>query len=473
LSGRPAPPQPAHRFALLGTALAAAGFVSLILAHTVHTGLIVAGILLITVGMLLLAPVGIRALAAFAGHAPVAVRLALRDLARYQARSGAALAAASLAVGIAATIAVTASAQQAHDHTLAGGNLPSNQLIVWLANPNNQGAGGSGLSVAPAGGGTTNPQVPNAAVVGSARSTAEAIANSIGGDAVVELDTAVDLTTPVPSGLPPDAGQASVVRHFTVSGRGQGWNQVTIPYVATPAVLAFYRLSPSDIAPGTGILSSRHDLKGTQLGTGFTGDFRSVVVQASSLLPNYTSAPNTLITPKAMKANGYTAEPVGWLVQAKRPLTSAQITDARNRAAVAGITIETRTGPDHGLQNLRDYATLAGALVALGVLAMTVGLIRGETAGDLRILAATGASGATRRTLNATSAGALALLAGILGIAAAYLALIAWHWHDISYLNRPPYASLAVLLLGLPAAAVVGAWLLGRTPKGLGRRPLE
>ena len=54
-------------------------------------------------------------------------------------------------------------------------------------------------------------------------------------------------------------------------------------------------------------------------------------------------------------------------------------------------------------------------LVALGVLAMTVGLIRSETAGDLRTLTATGASSATRRTLNAATAGALALLGGILG----------------------------------------------------------
>ena len=101
---------------------------------------------------------------------------------------------------------------------------------------------------------------------------------------------------------------------------------------------------------------------------------------------------------------------------------------------------------------------------------MTVGLIRGETAGDLRTLAATGASSATRRTLNATSAGALALLGGILSTATAYLALIAWHWHDISYLNQPPYANLAVLILGLPATAVVGAWILGRTPgSGLAR----
>mgnify|MGYP001793361484 CR=1 FL=1 len=104
---------------------------------------------------------------------------------------------------------------------------------------------------------------------------------------------------------------------------------------------------------------------------------------------------------------------------------------------------------------------------------MTVGLIRSETAGDLRTLTATGASGTTRRTLNAASAAALALLGGILGTATAYLALIAWHWHDISYLNKPPYADLAVLILGLPVIAAAGAWLLGRTPTNLARRPLE
>jgi putative ABC transport system permease protein len=471
LSGRPAPPQPAHRFALLGTVLAAAGFVALVLAHAVHTVLIVSGILATTAGMLLLAPLGIRALAGLSRRAPVAVRLALRDLARYQARSGAALAAASLAVGIAATIAVTAAAQQAHDHTLTGGNLPTNQLIVWLDNPNQQ--GGPGLSVAPAGGGTTTPAVPNAAVVAKARSTADAIAQALGSKTVVELDSAEDLTSPVPAGAPPDAGQASLVHQINVSGRGKGWNQVVTPYVATPALLDLYRIAAADIAPSSDILSSRHDLAGIELGTGFKGDFQPATVQVTTRLPNYTSAPNTLIAPSAMTANRYTAEPVGWLIQAKHAITSAQITDARHRAAAAGITIETRTGPDRTLQHLRDYSTLVGLFVALGVLAMTVGLIRSETAGDLRTLTATGASGATRRTLNAASAAALALLGGILGTATAYLALIAWHWHDISYLNKPPYPDLAALLLGLPVLAAAGAWVFGRTPKTLARRPLE
>ncbi|MDQ1735300.1 MAG: putative transport system permease protein [Pseudonocardiales bacterium] len=477
LSGRPAPPQPVHRFALLGTVLAATGFVALILAHAVHTVLIVAGILATTAGMLLLAPLGIRALAALAGRAPIAVRLALRDLARYQARSGAALAAASLAIGIAATIAVTAAAQQAHDHTLTGGNLPTNQLIVWLANPNNQGGrGGPGLSVAPAGGGTTTPFAPNPAVVASARSTADAIAQALGTSTRVELDAAVDLNAAIPAGAPPGSGQANLVRPITYQGQ-HGFNQLTTPYVASAAVLGFYKIASTDISASSDIVTARSDLTGSQLGTGFgsrdSRDFYPITAQVAKGLPNYTSAPNTLITQKAMTVNGYTAEPVGWLVQAKQPITSAQITDARHRAAAAGITIETRTGRDRTLQHLRDYSTGAGVLVALGVLAMTVGLIRSETAGDLRTLAATGASSATRRTLNAASAAALALLGGILGTATAYLALIAWHWHDISYLNRPPYPHLAVLILGLPAVAAAGAWILGRTPNDLSRRRLE
>ena len=194
----------------------------------------------------------------------------------------------------------------------------------------------------------------------------------------------------------------------------------------------------------------------------------------SGRLPNYTSAPNTLLTPKAWPRTGTAAEPVGWLVQTPHPLTSAQIADAQHRA-------RRRRSHDREPDRSRTtrcrscvaYSTALGVLVALGVLAMTVGLIRSETAYDLRTLTATGASGTTRRTLNATSAGALALLGGILGTAAAYLALIAWHWHHVSYLNQPPYVNLAMLILGLPVVAALGAWLLGRTPTGLARRPLE
>jgi putative ABC transport system permease protein len=174
-----------------------------------------------------------------------------------------------------------------------------------------------------------------------------------------------------------------------------------------------------------------------------------------------------------MRALGFIRQPAGWLMQTAHPLTSAQITAARNRAAAGGITVETRTAGDHSQQRLRDDATIIGVLLALGVLAMTVGLIRSETANDLRTLTATGASGGTRRTLTAATAAALALLGAILGTSGAYLALIAWHWRDLGYLSHPPYLDLAALLVGLPVAALTGGWLFGRAPAAIARRPLE
>ena len=69
-------------------------------------------------------------------------------------------------------------------------------------------------------------------------------------------------------------------------------------------------------------------------------------------------------------------------------------------------------------------------MLALGILAMSVGLIRSETASDLRTLTATGASSRTRRTLTAATAGALGLAGAVLGTAAAYVAAIAYAWDN-------------------------------------------
>ena len=98
----------------------------------------------------------------------------------------------------------------------------------------------------------------------------------------------------------------------------------------------------------------------------------------------------------------------GWLVQSSKPITSAQIVEARHIAALAGLTIETRN-EQRSLVAMRLGAAAAGVLLALGVLAMTVGLIRREAANDLRILVAAGAASSVRRMLTAATAGGLAL----------------------------------------------------------------
>ncbi len=117
-----------------------------------------------------------------------------------------------------------------------------------------------------------------------------------------------------------------------------------------------------------------------------------------------------------------------------------------------------------------------GIALALGILAMSVGLIRSETASDLRTLTATGASSWTRRTLTAATAGALALAGAVLGTAAAYIAAIGYSWANpldgLSELSNVPLANLLVILVGLPLAAALVGWLLaGREPAGLSRQP--
>jgi putative ABC transport system permease protein len=142
-------------------------------------------------------------------------------------------------------------------------------------------------------------------------------------------------------------------------------------------------------------------------------------------------------------------------------------------AARTGLYVETRQ-PEKSLAPLRNGATGAGILLALGVLAMTVGLIRSETSGDVRTLTATGASGRTRRTLTGATAGALALLGAVVGTAGAYAALLAWYRSDLSVLGRVPVVDLLFILVGLPVIAGAGGWLLaGREPAGLSRRALE
>ena len=114
-------------------------------------------------------------------------------------------------------------------------------------------------------------------------------------------------------------------------------------------------------------------------------------------------------------------------------------------------------------------------MIALSVLAMSVGLIRSETAPDLRTLTATGASGMNRRTITAATAGALGLLGAILGTAGAVIAAMAWSHSGLSATaGGVPPSDILILLIGLPLVAATGGWLFaGREPPAVARQPLE
>ncbi len=472
LSGRPPQRQPAHRFAAAGVLVLAGGLVMLAFAVQHHAGsdqphavLIIGGTIASVVGLLLFAPLAIQGVARLAGHATISLRLALRDLARYQARSGAALGAATLAIAIAATIAISAAAA-ADTSASPKGNLPANELVVYIG----QKSLGPGSAVPVLDGGQT------AAVSAAVNEIAATLHTN-----AVELDAPYNPTEPVvPPGQGPGdqlGGRNTVsLAHVIPQAQGIEINDYADLYVATPALLAQFRITPQQIGATTEIITSRTDLAPM---TTFDPSTRSnQIAPKPSLeivkqLPSYGSDPNVLITPHGMRALGLAAMPAGWLFHAQSALTSAQIDEARRAAAGAGLVIETRSAPK-SFAPLRNWSTAAGILVALGVLAMTVGLIRSEAGRDLTTLTATGASSRTRRTITGATTGALAMLGGVLGTAGAYAALIAWHRSNLHPLTHVPWMNLACIVIALPAIATATGWLLaGREAPAMNRQPLE
>jgi putative ABC transport system permease protein len=448
LSARPLKPRPAHRSAIVAVLAIVLALACLALANQASGPLIVLGALAMALGISFISPLSIRALTTAGRRAPVAVRLALRDLARYQARSAAALAAISLALGIAVAIMISlAAATSAAD----AGNLPDNQLQIWIGQP----------------GGNQLVPIRTPAELSTLAAAVHRIAGSLGGAAVIPLDMPVDpASKPQPDGQQPVVSLNAPVDQ--AAGRNGVYRSVAL-YVATPAVLRLLGINPATIDPAANILTIQ---SGQDVLTTITTVTTVTHIQRIHV-PDYGSEPTSLITLNGLRREHWTQIQSGWMIQSARPLPAAQIAAARDVAAKSGLVIESRN-TQGSLATVRTAATAAGALIALGVLAMAVGLIRAEAARDLRTLTAIGATSTTRRILTATTAGTLALLGALLGSGAAYLALAAGHRSDIGVLSRVPVLDLTITIVGVPVAAALAGWILaGRKPSSIARQALD
>ena len=476
LSGRPASPKPVHRSAVPGVIVFAGGVAGLAFTgglagvggggNSRNSLPLLGGLLAVIAGIFLLAPLAISLLTAGAGpRLPVAVRIAVRDLVRYRARSGAALAAATFAVFLAMSICIVASIRFEQALNWAGPNLSSSQLIIYTQAQFNS---GPAALLSPAGLASLNRKV-------------DGLAASLHARSVLPLELAG-----------PTLYQAGTQQNLNFTGA---------VYLATPQLLAAYGIKASQIAPGTDVLTMRPGLSGlpdlemtwasqaSPLGPviGMNGRqpsgpctlsndcLASPAIQEISSLPGGTSAPNTVITGYA--ENKYHLQPqrTGWLIQAPAPLTAAQINAARQLASAYGVTAETRSGGLGGPAGIAGGATAAGIVIALGVLAASVGLIRSETAPDLRTLTAVGAGPGTRRMITAATAAALGLLGALLGVAGAVVTGLAWTHSSLpAMFGDVPLTDVVILLAGLPLVATVGGWLLaGREPGVMARQPLD
>ena len=488
LSGRPAPPKPTHRSAVPGVVLLVASFALLGLAGSSHGGggtlPLLGGFVCLIAAIILLAPITVGLLGRLGRHLPVTPRLALRDLARYRSRSASALAAISLGVLIAVIICVAASARYSDVLDYAGPNLASNQMVVTADTappPGSQCSGPKGRQACP-----TSAQLPSLA---RQTSVANVMAHSLGA-----THGAVPL-----EGAPAQLQYGRIGNNLTFGGQ---------IYVATPELLRSLGISRSQINPRADFLTMRAGLdtlgdmqmvwdsvgnpnsgplngppsdSGSALPCPRSSCVSNPVIDYLPQLPSGTSAPNTLMTEHAISQLHLQSQVglSGWLISTARPLTAAQISEARATASTAQLTIESKNDEPSSWQVV-DWATVFGIALALAILAMTVGLIRAETASDLRTLAATGASSWSRRKITAATAGALALLGMLLGAAGGYLAAAGYFQSGkfgesvFGNLSHVPLPNLLIIVIGLPVVAAVGGFVFsGRQPSLVSRQPIE
>jgi len=458
LSGRPTPPRPVHRSLLLTAVFVGGGAVAIVKSHATGTHVrppfLICGILGVVIGVVFVTPAAVRALGMLARRLPFSPRLALRDLARYQARAAAALAAITLGLGIGVGVIALAAANA---HAASQGNLSDHEIMIHVRT------------------GTTESLTP-AQLAELDQHVAQVVAALGPGLAAVPLNLAFAASTtggepspePVTLGIRRDANSLEFA---------------SMPFVATPEVLAAYGIDPATIEPETDIVTSR---TGTMVllvlpprnDGAINGkarpDFDAPPPATQHVdLPTWSGAPNSLITEGALERLNLVSRRSAYIVESPHAFTAAQIKGARAAAAGLGLEIETRDQQD-SLSSVRNYATLIGALLAIAVVGMTVGLIRGEAARDIRTMTATGASARTRRAVTANTAGALAGLGAVLGIGGAYIALIAAFHAKLGKLTPVPVNNLLVLAMGLPAVAALTGWLLaGREPTAFSRQILE
>ena len=481
LAGRPAPPRQIHRTLVPGVIALALGFVMFSISGASGNGggviWLVPGLVALIVGIILVSPFFLVLLARVGGRSRIAVRLPLRDMARYRARSGSALSAISLGIMIAVIVAAVATARYANVFDYVGPNMGPNAMNVY--NPP------TGPTCEATSGAPVCQPAQAAPSLSAQEATVHAIASAVGANHVVPLiQPAVSLQNP--------------------SASGRQWNGPI--YVATPALLRAYGINPSSIPSNVDILSSRPGLAGSGVqmtygsggkgGGGFQGlgvggnntnqctpnqCLAHPVVQEEGQLPTGTSAPNTVITESALHRLHLTSQNSlgGWTLLSNTAFTQSQVNSANSLAASGDLSIESKNDAPTSSE-IVDWATVFGIALALGVLAMSIGLIRSETASDLRTLTATGASSRTRRALTAVTAGGLAFLGALLGTVAAYVGLLGWFRSNqleggvSDIINNVPWNNLFLILIAMPVAAFVIGWVLaGREPPGIATRPLE
>ena len=428
---------------LTGLALATAAAGTLIAAAAGRTtrlggeqiNVILLGAAVAELGFAACAPALVGLSGRFAGRLPLTARLSLRDIARHRSRTGPAVAAIMATLSGVVAMSVYVASSDARSKASYQPLLP--RTMIALASS------------------TSTPLSPS-------------------------------LVAAVADGLPVKRqlsfGQATGDRDAFVGEPGGPQSQVTI---ATPALLvalgdpkAARALADGSLVllRGSGQPVGRTTIRVQDNGT--TATAATLQAVASTAGP-YNAFGSALVSPATAQRLALDPTLNATLLVLSRNSTAKdrqQVTSAllarQSPAATSQVYSQVETGLDDGKSLLVPLALLAiSTVVTFGVTTISTALSSAESRPDLATLGAVGAGPAVRRRLAMTQAAVLALLGGLLGIAAGLVpmaAVIALRSGVLIF--TVPWQVIVLALVGVPAIAGAGAGLFTRSRLPLVRR---
>jgi putative ABC transport system permease protein len=454
LAGRTPLPKAPGRLAAAGFAIAVAGGALVSWATKAHSKPSLAiGLIGMLSGLLVAIPLVVTWFGRGAGYLPTSPRIAVRDLARNGRRTAAALAAATIALAIPVSVGALTLSQDAQYARVP--YMAADQLSIGFFD------------------GMLGPGP------GESDHLVSDLRSAFPGSLVVPLRTSAE-TQPgrrkpkpilIEGPLFQSQGQASRVDGDLLIGD----SDVLRAFHAEDGISALESGSIVAVGPGAIDRGVVHITKGDGGGPGVPGSYFDLpAVEAGGT--RYSSLGDGqyvyVISPDAAAAHGFVITKSSMsnphiVLRAPRDLSGEDIQRAREIAskyAGASVVSAADLGSHNGTG--RWAANVAGAVLALAIVGVVVGLLGAESRKDRAILAAVGAAPRTRRSLAGASAWVVAAVAGALAVPAGFAPVVVFRIAQArDYPIVVPWAAIAVAILVVPLIAGGIAAVGSREPK--------
>lgn len=460
LAGRTPAPRPAGRLAGKGLIVVALGAAAVAFAMIAgESGMLAVGLIAMLSGSLISIPLFVSWVGRIASRLPTAARIAARDTARHGRRTGAATAAATIALIL--PIAVAALSLSEEEFQRRRRWIGPDQLLISIA--------------------VTDPaEVPDASAyisdlreefprwVIAERIAAQYPANDPGfaeeGYRPAFVEGAPDQYGPETAyvqGYPLHVGGGDLLRALHAEDGIAALDAGKVVGIG-PGVIEgnTVRLLPSSGDPADGVT----ELPAVEAGRYryFLEDMPRFVVSADTARGlGLRSGLEVRTTPDSSLTSGQ------FVARASGDLDAddlRRVKDIAEKHPGAYVTSMEDFINDFG--PVRTAATGGAALLALGIVAVSVALVAAEARRDRAILVAVGAGPGTRRTVVAASAGMLAAIAAIVAVPAGLAPIgVMQTFREGDYPVIIPWTTIAGVLIAVPLIAAGLSALFSRQPR--------